>query len=53
MACAGKFSPLRIIGGVLLEEGRVSVAGTHGEKFIFSVGIVSFYHLSLPLLRSF
>ena len=53
VACTGKVSPLRIIGGGLLEEGRVSVSGPHGEQFIFSVGIMSFYHLSLPLLGSF
>ena len=53
VACAGKVASLRTIGGGLLEEVRVSVAGNHGEQFIFLVGIMSFYHLSLPLLGGF
>ena len=36
VACARNVSPSRIIGGGSIEEGRVSVAGTHGEQFIFT-----------------
>ena len=36
VACAGKVTPLRIIGGRSNEEGRVSIAGPHGDNFIFA-----------------
>ena len=35
MECDGKVTPFRIMGRRLLVEGCVSVAGPHGEKFIF------------------
>ena len=36
VACARKFAPFIIIGRSSIEEGCVSVAGPHGEQFIFS-----------------
>ena len=49
MACARKVSPLRIIGGGLLEKGCVSIAGTHVEQFIFA----DWYHEISPFFFAF
>ena len=52
MACSGKFTPFRIIGGRLLEEGGVYVASPNSENLFFPICIMRFRHLPLPFLDS-
>ena len=49
MACSGKLTPFRIIGGGSLEEGNVSVAGPHGDQFIFA----DWYRKNFPFVFAF